>query len=65
MSDDKRDYQIERLERQVSDLQEDVGALLKEMARYKGFVGGVIFIFSCLTAGIAVLYQWLRIKAGG
>ena len=53
------------LEAEVSALKEDQKEILKcmheirdEMTRYKGFLGGMAFLLSCLTVCITLFKDW-------
>ncbi len=39
----------------IEDLENRIESLEKEIARYKGFIGGAVFIVSCLWAVIMLL----------
>jgi len=50
---------MEELQKEVGDLHTDVRILLTQITKYKGFVGGVVFTFSCI---IAALGAWFGYK---
>ena len=57
---------VERLEAVAAEMKADraefhtaVADLRDEIARYKGFMGGIAFIFSCLLAAAGLAKGWL------
>jgi hypothetical protein len=57
---------VERLEAVALEMKDDraefhsaVADLRNEIARYKGFLGGIAFIFSCLLAAAGLAKGWL------
>ncbi len=51
---------FEKIEAQIKDLTEEIRGLRTEIARYKGFVGGIVFVISCLFAALGVAIAWLK-----
>lgn len=50
--------EVDELKKDVGELRDDVHELIKQLTRYKGFIGGVIFTFSCLVTAIGVFFNW-------
>lgn len=50
--------QVNGLKEDVHDLSTDVKALVTEIARYKGFMGGVFFVVSCIVTAIGAWFSW-------
>lgn len=50
--------EVEDLKEDVKELREDVHELITQLTKYKGFVGGVIFTFSCLVTAIGAFFTW-------
>lgn len=55
MTDDQKD---------LDDLKKRVELLEKENARYKGFVGGVVFVCVSLWAFIELIFPYIKVKLG-
>ena len=59
-------HTVERLEAVAAEMKEDraefhsaVSDLRDEITRYKGFLGGIAFLFSCLLAAAGLAKGWL------
>ena len=54
------------LESEVRAMKDDQGEILKcmqgirdEMTKYKGFIGGIAFVVSCLGVALTVFKEWI------
>lgn len=61
---DAKTVRIDYLEERIHKIEENQEKILQEFSKYKGWVGGIIFTASALTAAVGVVYQWIKIKAG-
>ena len=52
MSDDR----LERLEKEVDDIQQTQIQILKELERYKGFWGGIIIVGTAVAACVSLWF---------
>lgn len=50
--------EVEELKTDVNELRNDVQGLVRELTKYKGFVGGVVFTFSCIVTAIGAWFTW-------
>jgi hypothetical protein len=62
---------LDRLEALTIEMKKDreeihaaVESLRSEIGRYKGFVGGVAFVFSCVIAALSLAKGWLFNERG-
>lgn len=49
---------IDQLRGDLKELEKNQKDILKELSRYKGFIGGVLFTFSALGAAIGMWFKY-------
>jgi uncharacterized membrane protein YjjP (DUF1212 family) len=50
---------VENLEDQHKELLKLLHEIKDEMTRYKGFLGGVAFLVSCLVVAVSIFKEWI------
>lgn len=50
-----QEEQIDHLESKVQELSNKVDEVLSSLTRYKGFIGGIIFVMTCIGAFLKLL----------
>jgi len=52
---------MEEHQETVRDIDSKLDSILNEMSRYKGFLGGIVFVCSCLWAFVKMVgLDWLK-----
>lgn len=63
MSDNERiavvETKLRALEANHSELLDLMHEIRDEMTRYKGFLGGIAFLISCLTVAVGLFKDWI------
>jgi hypothetical protein len=51
---------VERIEKKMDVLDE----IHQELTRYKGFIGGIVFLATCVFTALGFFKDWLKLKIG-
>lgn len=65
MDQELNEYRIEQLENEIESLHKKLDSISEQLTKYKGFVGGVMFVFTCLGTALGFALKYITFKSGG
>lgn len=51
---------FEKLNAELKAMRKDVAEMRNEFSKYKGFIGGVVFVVSAIGAALGLLIAWMK-----
>ena len=52
--------ELQEVHDDMATLRDEVRELIKQLTKYKGFIGGIFFTLSCIVTALGLWFSWKR-----